>query len=287
MPFDAVWHSPLERASQTARAVAERMPSLSPQPSALLFDCVPTGMTGETPTVFEPFFGSVTEAEVEAGSAQMSDAISEYLVRKRGEVHELLITHNFVIGWFVREVLQAPRLAVDDAQPGALRAERHRAAAGPAVDAAVAQRHGAPAGRAAHRTARDLPRLRRRSALAEGLAVPARRVRIVVVRGISAKPELRVETAGGFERVVGVENELLRAELDARRSRSSSSSRPQPRPRVSGQGTGASPRTGGRSDHRRSSRMPPQPTGEPPSSSTTRKTPAGGSNSAGSGKVVV
>jgi serine/threonine-protein phosphatase PGAM5 len=108
VPFDAVWHSPLERASQTARAVAERMPSLSPQPSALLFDCVPTGMTSETPAAFEPFFGSVTEADVEAGSAQMSDAVSEFLARKRGEVHELLITHNFVIGWFVREVLQAP-----------------------------------------------------------------------------------------------------------------------------------------------------------------------------------
>jgi serine/threonine-protein phosphatase PGAM5 len=108
VPFDAVWHSPLERASETARAVAERMPSLSPQPSALLFDCVPTGMTSETPAVFEPFFGSVTDAEVEAGSAQMSDAVSEFLVRKRGEVHELLITHNFVIGWFVREVFQAP-----------------------------------------------------------------------------------------------------------------------------------------------------------------------------------
>jgi len=108
VPFDAVWHSPLERASQTAHAVSERMPSLSPQPSALLFDCVPTGMTDETPAVFEPFFGSVTEAEIEAGSAQMADAVSEFLVRKRGEVHELLITHNFVIGWFVREVLQAP-----------------------------------------------------------------------------------------------------------------------------------------------------------------------------------
>jgi len=108
VPFDAVWHSPLERASQTARAVAERMPSLSPQPSALLFDCVPTGMTAETPGVFEAFFGSVTEAEVEAGRAQMADAASEYLARKSGEVHELLITHNFVIGWFVREVLQAP-----------------------------------------------------------------------------------------------------------------------------------------------------------------------------------
>lgn len=108
VPFDSVWHSPLTRASETARAVADRLLSVSPQPSALLFDCVPTGMTKATPPAFEPFFGSVTEAEIEAGRAQMEDAVSEFLVRKPGEVHELLITHNFVIGWFVREVLQAP-----------------------------------------------------------------------------------------------------------------------------------------------------------------------------------
>jgi serine/threonine-protein phosphatase PGAM5 len=108
VPFDAVWHSPLVRAAETARMVAHRLPSLKPQPSALLFDCVPTGMTEDTPPVFEPFFGSVTEAEVEAGRAQMEDATSEFLVRKKGEVHELLITHNSVIAWFVREAMQAP-----------------------------------------------------------------------------------------------------------------------------------------------------------------------------------
>lgn len=108
VPFDAVWHSPLLRAAETARAVSERLPSISPEPSALLFDCVPTGMLPETPAVFEPFFGSITEAEVDAGRAQMADALAEFLVRKPGDVHELIITHNAVIGWFVREVLDAP-----------------------------------------------------------------------------------------------------------------------------------------------------------------------------------
>lgn len=107
VPLDAVWHSPLERAAETARAVAERLPAVSPEPSALLFDCVPTGMTPETPSAYEPFFGGVTEAEVEAGMAQMDDAVGAFLVRKPG-AHELLITHNAVIAWFVREVLQAP-----------------------------------------------------------------------------------------------------------------------------------------------------------------------------------
>ncbi|WP_337003440.1 MULTISPECIES: histidine phosphatase family protein [unclassified Microbacterium] len=108
LPLDAVWHSPLLRANETARAIAARLPSVDPEPTALLFDCVPTGMTEETPAAFEPFFGSVTEAEIEAGRAQMSDAVNEFLVRKTGDVHEVLITHNFVISWFVREVLGAP-----------------------------------------------------------------------------------------------------------------------------------------------------------------------------------
>lgn len=108
LPLDRVWHSPLLRATETARIIAERLPSVDPEASALLFDCVPTGMTEETPSAYEPFFGSVTEAEIEAGSAQMSDAVNEFLVRKQGDVHEVLITHNFVISWFVREVLGAP-----------------------------------------------------------------------------------------------------------------------------------------------------------------------------------
>lgn len=108
LPLDAVWHSPLLRANETARAIAARLPSVDPKPTPLLFDCVPTGMTEETPAAFEPFFGSVTDAEIEAGGAQMADAVNEFLVRKTGEVHEVLITHNFVISWFVREILGAP-----------------------------------------------------------------------------------------------------------------------------------------------------------------------------------
>ncbi|MGF3055681.1 histidine phosphatase family protein [Microbacterium sp. YY-01] len=108
LPLDTVWHSPLLRAAETARAIAERLPAVDPMPSALLFDCVPTGMTEDTPAAYEPFFGSISDAEIEAGRAQMADAVNEFLQRKQGEVHEVLITHNFVIAWFVREVLGAP-----------------------------------------------------------------------------------------------------------------------------------------------------------------------------------
>ena len=108
VPFDNAWHSPLQRAAETAQIIAAKMPALSVEPSPLLFDCVPTGPAPETPKAYDAFFGSVTEAEIEAGSAQMEDAASEFLRSHREDRHELLITHNFVIGWFVREVLGAP-----------------------------------------------------------------------------------------------------------------------------------------------------------------------------------
>ncbi|MFN8087195.1 MAG: histidine phosphatase family protein [Microbacterium sp.] len=107
VPLDSVWHSPLERAAETARAVAERLPSVEPKPSALLFDCIPSGPGADMPPAYDGFFGAITEADIEAGAAQMADAVGEFLVRKP-DAHELLITHNFVIAWFVREVLDAP-----------------------------------------------------------------------------------------------------------------------------------------------------------------------------------
>lgn len=108
VPFTNTFHSPLKRAEETARIMGEILPALEPQPSSLLFDCIPSGPTPDMPKAFDSFYGAVTEAEIDAGSAQMADAVSEYLTPARGERHDLLITHNFVIGWFVRHVFDAP-----------------------------------------------------------------------------------------------------------------------------------------------------------------------------------
>jgi probable phosphoglycerate mutase len=108
VPFTGAWHSPLERAAETAAIMTASMPSLDSQPSALLFDCIPSGPTPDMPQAFRPWFGSVTEAEIEAGSAQVADAAAEWLTPSMETRHDLLITHNFVIGWFVREVFEAP-----------------------------------------------------------------------------------------------------------------------------------------------------------------------------------
>ena len=108
VPFTRAWHSPLQRAAETAEIMTQRMPALESQPSALLMDCIPSGPSPDMPHAFEPFFGAITPAEIEAGEAQMADAIAEFMAPAREDRHDLLITHNFVISWFVREVFDAP-----------------------------------------------------------------------------------------------------------------------------------------------------------------------------------
>ncbi|GAA3596634.1 histidine phosphatase family protein [Klugiella xanthotipulae] len=107
LTFDAAWHSPLKRAEETVRVMAQTLPLLDSQPSSLLLDCVPTGRVEGMPEVYAPFFGSYTADETEAGRAQMADATAEFLGGKI-DTHELLVTHNFVIAWFVREAMDAP-----------------------------------------------------------------------------------------------------------------------------------------------------------------------------------
>lgn len=108
VPFDRAWHSPIQRADETAKIMAGRMPGVPFEPSALLMDCVPSGPSADTPAVFQSYFGRVTDDEIDAGTAQMADAGAEWLTPGLGEHHELLVTHNAVIAWFVREALGAP-----------------------------------------------------------------------------------------------------------------------------------------------------------------------------------
>ena len=106
--FTAAHHSPLARGEDTARAMRERMPATPFEPHALLVDCVPSGVDRDMPHAYQAFFTGVTDAQVDAGRAQMADAVDQWLTPRGERSDVLLVTHNFVIGWFVRHVLDAP-----------------------------------------------------------------------------------------------------------------------------------------------------------------------------------
>lgn len=108
VPFTASFTSPLDRAAQTADIMATYLQGPPPEPSSLLFDCVPSGRTPETPNIYDSYFSGIDEVASDAGAAQMEDASATFLTRERDLKHTLIVTHSFVIGWFVREVLEMP-----------------------------------------------------------------------------------------------------------------------------------------------------------------------------------
>lgn len=108
VPFDTARTSPLDRALETADVMGQYLQGPPVTESTLLFDCIPSGRTPDTPGWYDGYFAGIPQATIDAGQAQMEDATETFLTSTREDTHTLLVTHNFVIGWFVRHVLEAP-----------------------------------------------------------------------------------------------------------------------------------------------------------------------------------
>ncbi len=111
-PFSAIHHSPVQRAAQTAALIAEYLPSVPVLASDLLADFIPSS---PDPSSLPPSFArlvtqySITERN--EGPALAMAAAQRYArpgEPGEQEIHELIVTHNFLIGWFVRQAMDAP-----------------------------------------------------------------------------------------------------------------------------------------------------------------------------------
>jgi probable phosphoglycerate mutase len=110
-PFDALRHSPLRRAAETAGILSAHLPGVPAGESDLLADLTPAPDPGQeelVPQRHRWFLDTVPEAERDYGGARLDAAFAQLTVSTGTARRELLITHNFVIGWFVRHVLDAP-----------------------------------------------------------------------------------------------------------------------------------------------------------------------------------
>lgn len=114
-PITTVRYGPLPRAQQTARLVAEQLDGVSLTLSTAAGDYVPYVPVGsELPTdgadVFLRFLEQVTAEEAAEGRALAEQAREQFSgpVAGDAERHELVITHNFLIAWMVRQALDAP-----------------------------------------------------------------------------------------------------------------------------------------------------------------------------------
>ena len=169
----------------------------------------------------------------------MADAVAEFLAPAREDRHDLLITHNFVIAWFVREVFGAPDLALAGPQPGQLRADDHpgaqrrsRRCSSPTTTSGTCRSSCAPACRA--------PAVLSRYAVGSPGRIGSTFAYQFVAFGLSlygVDLELAaraVERARGREARVRVEHELARAEGGRAAFELGEQWLPSPRPRVFG-----------------------------------------------------
>lgn len=111
VPFSAIHHSPLTRAAQTADIVAGRLPQVPRHACDLVTDRTPVPSAeqrGQYPDRWHAWLDGVPEADRDQDAVALRAAVQHFGVVGEHDRHELLITHNFVIGWFVRHVLDAP-----------------------------------------------------------------------------------------------------------------------------------------------------------------------------------
>jgi probable phosphoglycerate mutase len=111
VPFSAVHHSPLARAAETAEVIARHLTQVPRHSCAFVTDRTPVPSAGQRRRYPEHWLGWLDEVpgdERDEDAAALQEAVEHFGVTGGPDRYELLVTHNFVIGWFVRHVLDAP-----------------------------------------------------------------------------------------------------------------------------------------------------------------------------------
>jgi len=122
--FSAVHHSPLARAVQTADALGQHLPHVPRHACGHAADRTPVPSAtrrGEYPDRWLPWLDGVPDEERDEDAAELREAFTHLGATGDQDRCELLITHNFVIGWFVSQVLRTPAwrwIGLDSANGG-------------------------------------------------------------------------------------------------------------------------------------------------------------------------
>ncbi|MFC7884293.1 histidine phosphatase family protein [Streptomyces sp. NPDC057376] len=115
LPLTAVHHGPLPRAEQTARLIGDQLENVPLHASEVAGDYVPHvpdrhELPVESADFFLAFLAGATEEEREQGPALARRALDMFTGPVDGEQdrYELVVTHNFLIAWLVRDAMHAP-----------------------------------------------------------------------------------------------------------------------------------------------------------------------------------
>ena len=116
IPFTAVHHGPLPRAAQTARLIHDQLKDVPLRASEVAGDYVPyvprkDELPPEAADYYLRFLADTTDDEREQGAVLARQALDLFTGPVDGEAdrHELVVTHNFLVAWLVRDAMHAPK----------------------------------------------------------------------------------------------------------------------------------------------------------------------------------
>jgi probable phosphoglycerate mutase len=108
-PFAAIHHSPLARAAETAAIIAGHLTDVPAHACDHVADRTPVPSDRDLyPQRWHAWLDTVPRAERDEDAVALRAAVEHFGVTGPADRCELLVTHAFVIGWFVRHVLDAP-----------------------------------------------------------------------------------------------------------------------------------------------------------------------------------
>ena len=107
LPVDAVWHSPLPRATRSAQVLGDELPGVPVAEAPELVDHVPY-LPDPMPPAWAGFFDGYDAAEAAEGERLAAALTARFARPADVETHEVLVTHAFQVAWLVRDALAAP-----------------------------------------------------------------------------------------------------------------------------------------------------------------------------------
>ena len=111
VPFSGIWHGPLPRAAQTAELIAASLPGVPVSECDLAGDYFPSDPDpAGLPSAYARFVAAFPAAERAEGAKRATVALERF-ARPGGaaeDEYELLVTHNFLIGWLVSQAMAGP-----------------------------------------------------------------------------------------------------------------------------------------------------------------------------------
>jgi probable phosphoglycerate mutase len=117
VPLTAVHHGPLPRAEETARLITDELEGLTPCVAESAGDYVPhiperDELPAGSADFYLDFLAGATDEERRRGPGLARQALRRFtgaVTDGTRDRHELVVTHNFLIAWLVRDALHAPK----------------------------------------------------------------------------------------------------------------------------------------------------------------------------------